>query len=105
MATLFPSPRWKYLSNLLSPVRLVRVGEGKENRPLFGDFWPAMSLKIQSLKPYLLWLVWLVWLPFLTPNILELFKTSAPPGRIISTLVAVLLFFLIYLAATWETLQ
>jgi two-component system sensor histidine kinase DesK len=72
-----------------------KVPDHKASRPLI----------TQSLKPYLLWLVWLVWLPFLTPNFVELFEASTPLPQIVFSLVAVLFFFAIYLAATWETVR
>lgn len=61
------------------------------------------KLKIQPIKPYLLWLVWLIWLPFLTPNFVTLFGDPTPLAQVVFSLVTVLLFFLIYLLATWDT--
>ncbi len=52
--------------------------------------------------PYLLWLVWVIWLPFASSDITKLLQAHLPPIRLIVTLVAVALFFCVYL---WVTLR
>jgi len=54
---------------------------------------------------YLLWLVWVIWLPFVIPEIRTLLQSHLSLPRSIATLVAVALFFCVYLWATWRNAQ
>jgi len=54
---------------------------------------------------YLLWLVWVIWLPFAIPEIRALLQSHLSLIQIIATLVAVALFFCVYLWATWSNVQ
>ncbi|GAC1627896.1 MAG: sensor histidine kinase [Ktedonobacteraceae bacterium] len=61
--------------------------------------------KSDRLSPYLLWLIWVIWLPFAIPDIIKLFQSHPPLVRLIATLLAVALFFSVYLWATWRNVQ
>ncbi len=54
---------------------------------------------------YLLWLVWVIWLPFVIPEIRTLLQSHLSLPRLVATLVAVVLFFCVYLWATWRNTQ
>lgn len=61
--------------------------------------------KVDNRTPYLLWLIWVIWLPFAISDIVKLFQSHLPLVRLIATLVAVALFFGVYLWATWRNVQ
>jgi len=61
--------------------------------------------KSNKLSPYLLWLVWVIWLPFAASDITKLLQAHLPLVRLVATLVAVVLFFCVYLWATWRNAQ
>jgi two-component system sensor histidine kinase DesK len=67
------------------------------------------KLRRASLSPnssfLLLWLVWVIWLPFAIPEIRTLLQSHLSLIRIIATLIAVALFFCVYLWATWHNAQ
>jgi two-component system, NarL family, sensor histidine kinase DesK len=56
-------------------------------------------------NPYFLWLFWVLWLPFTIPNFVTLFQAHLPLPRLIATLVGIVLFFIIYLLASWRRAQ
>jgi len=56
-------------------------------------------------NPYFLWLFWVLWLPFTIPAFVSLFQAHLPLPRLIATLVGVVLFFIIYLWASWRRAQ
>ncbi|GAC1350509.1 MAG: hypothetical protein NVSMB27_33680 [Ktedonobacteraceae bacterium] len=62
-------------------------------------------MKARGSSPFLLWLIWVIWLPFVIPNIIGLFQSHPPLARLIVTLVAVALFFALYLWVTWRNVQ
>jgi two-component system sensor histidine kinase DesK len=63
------------------------------------------SLQGSGLSPFLLWLIWVIWLPFAIPDIIGFFQSHPPLVRLIATLVAVALFFAVYIWATWRNVQ
>ncbi len=63
------------------------------------------SLQGGGLSPFLLWLIWVIWLPFAIPDIVGFFQSHPPLLRLIATLVAVALFFAVYIWATWRNVQ
>src|SRR5260221_13194612 len=63
------------------------------------------SLQGGGLSPFRLWLIWVIWLPFAIPDIVGFFQSHPPLLRLIATLVAVALFFAVYIWATWRNVQ
>lgn len=52
---------------------------------------------------FLWWLIWILWMPFIIPNI-NTFITSHPaPLRLVLSLTAVAVFFVLYLTLNWRT--
>ncbi len=72
----------------------IQINNSGEGRP-----------KFDGRSPYLLWLIWLVWLPLIVPTILKLFQSHPALPRLITTLFAVVLFFVVYLWASWRRAQ
>ena len=60
------------------------------------------SRQEKSLSPYLLWLIWIIWLPFITTAIVSQYQAHPPLLRLLTTYVGLILFFSIYLRATWR---
>ena len=63
------------------------------------------ALSPVSRSAYLLWLIWVVWLPFAIPEIRNLLQSHFSMIRLVATLVAVALFYCVYLWATWRNTQ
>ncbi|HET8910475.1 MAG TPA: sensor histidine kinase [Ktedonobacteraceae bacterium] len=52
-------------------------------------------------SPFLIWVIWVVWLPLMLPGILQLFQHGYPAAHNIEVGVGLVLFFSIYLWASW----
>jgi len=63
----------------------------------------TLGARVRS--PYVLWLLWIIWLPFVTPVIIGLFFSHTALAAIIISLLGVVLFFGIYLWASWRRAQ
>lgn len=63
----------------------------------------TLGARVRS--PYVLWLLWIIWLPFVTPVIIGLFFSHIALANIIISLLGVVLFFGIYLWASWRRAQ
>lgn len=59
------------------------------------------DLRPEKSSFYLLWLIWVAWIPFFIPVLVELFQSHPPLLRLIVSLVGVVVFFWIYLWASW----
>ena len=62
-------------------------------------------LTVDNRAPYVLWTIWIIWLPFVIPDIIKLLQSHPSMVRLIATLVAVVLFFGVYLWATRRNVQ
>ncbi len=56
-------------------------------------------------SPYLLWLIWVLWLPLMIPSFVSFLQLHPTLPRLIFTMVGVVLFFAIYLWASWHRVQ
>lgn len=63
----------------------------------------TLGARVRS--PYVLWLLWIIWLPFVTPVIVGLFFSRTSLANVIISLIGVVLFFGLYLWASWRRAQ
>lgn len=59
------------------------------------------TLRPENSSVYLLWMIWVAWIPFFIPVLVDLFRSNPPLPRLVISLLGVLLFFTIYLWASW----